>query len=165
MLAGNLAVGTSILTRAGPPVVVQRVETREDKAGIAVYNFIVQDDHTYFVGSVQGGEWVHNAYGAINAGDDLGKIMEGSAYKPTQGDPLSAQQINDVAEQMRDGSIDWSNRDPILVKPNSPLEVLDGHHTVVAAHITGYPIPDEAIKTLGIFNPPVRSWGGISVAP
>lgn len=38
------------MTRAGPAV-VQSVERREGEGGIPVYNLIVQDDHTYFVGN------------------------------------------------------------------------------------------------------------------
>ena len=55
--AGQLAVGTSIVTRAGPNVILERVERRSKE--ITVYNFEVQDFHTYFVG--EDALWVHNA--------------------------------------------------------------------------------------------------------
>ena len=61
VLAGQLAVGNSIVTRAGPPVVVVRIDRIHDAKPVRVYNFTVQDDHTYFVGHANGGEWVHNA--------------------------------------------------------------------------------------------------------
>ena len=54
--AGQLAIGTSIVTRAGPSTVLERFE-RHSKTAI-VYNFEVQDFHTYFVG--KNGLWVHN---------------------------------------------------------------------------------------------------------
>ena len=44
VLAGNLSVGTSILTRAGPSVVVASAAKTHSDAGVSVYNFIVQDD-------------------------------------------------------------------------------------------------------------------------
>ena len=56
--AGRLAVGNAIVTRAGPPVKVMAIE-REALA--TVYNLTVDGDHTYFVGDVDGGVWVHNA--------------------------------------------------------------------------------------------------------
>ena len=67
VLAGNLAVGTSILTRAGPAVVVASVAKTHSDTGVSVYNFIVQDDHTYFVGNQN--EWVHN--GTVGCGFSL----------------------------------------------------------------------------------------------
>jgi hypothetical protein len=61
MSAASLGVGTSIVTRAGPSLTVTAVEERHDaKGGYAVYNFVVPGDHTYFVGTLDGGAWVHN---------------------------------------------------------------------------------------------------------
>jgi RHS repeat-associated protein len=54
--AGELGIGTSIVTRAGPAVAVTKIEVKEQPA--TVYNFEVVDFHTYFVGSGQ--LWVHN---------------------------------------------------------------------------------------------------------
>jgi RHS repeat-associated protein len=54
--AGQLGIGTSIVTRAGPAVQVAKVE-RHDKPA-TVYNFTVEGTHTYFVG--KSGLWVHN---------------------------------------------------------------------------------------------------------
>jgi hypothetical protein len=56
--AGQLGIGTSIVTRAGPAVQVTKVE-RHDKPA-TVYNFTVEDSHTYVVGSRNSGLWVHN---------------------------------------------------------------------------------------------------------
>ena len=54
--AGELGIGTSIVTRAGPSVQLVSVKSG---AAQTVYNFEVEDYHTYFVG--QGEVWVHNA--------------------------------------------------------------------------------------------------------
>ena len=55
--AGELGIGSSIVTRAGPSLAL-----RAATAGAAqtVYNFEVADYHTYFVG--HGEVWVHNTY-------------------------------------------------------------------------------------------------------
>ncbi|MDX1931075.1 MAG: Hint domain-containing protein [Capsulimonadales bacterium] len=65
--AGDLGIGTEILTRAGPPLVVAKVERVTRPEGVAVYNFEVEGDakagekaHSYFVGQASGGAWVHN---------------------------------------------------------------------------------------------------------
>jgi RHS repeat-associated protein len=57
VLAGHLAVGNAIVTRAGPAVKIENIE----QSGVAtVYTFEVADTHTYFVGKTNGGLWVHN---------------------------------------------------------------------------------------------------------
>ena len=58
--AGALAIGNSIVTRAGPALVVKAVKWNHRAQGYDVYNFVVEDDHTYFVGKAHGGAWVHN---------------------------------------------------------------------------------------------------------
>ena len=58
--AGSLAIGNSIVTRAGPPAVVKEVRGHRDSRGITVYNFVVDDNHNYFVGKAGGGVLVHN---------------------------------------------------------------------------------------------------------
>jgi hypothetical protein len=51
---GSLGIGTSIVTSAGPPLVVRSVDWQEHPQGVAVYNFEVESDHTYFVGGTDG---------------------------------------------------------------------------------------------------------------
>ena len=58
--AGGLAIGNSIVTRAGPHLVVKSVQWNRRAEGYDVYNFVVEEDHTYFVGNSNGGAWVHN---------------------------------------------------------------------------------------------------------
>lgn len=58
--AGGLAIGNSIVTRAGPSLVVKAIQWNRRAEGYAVYNFVVEEEHTYFVGLANGGAWVHN---------------------------------------------------------------------------------------------------------
>ena len=58
--AGQLGIGSAIVTRAGPSLVVKSVEREQHAEGLSVYNFEVEEDHTYFVGKAGGGAWVHN---------------------------------------------------------------------------------------------------------
>jgi len=58
---GHLRVGQQIVSRDGEALVVQTIQIRHVEEGVSVYNLTVEDDHTYFVGSADGGEWVHNA--------------------------------------------------------------------------------------------------------
>jgi hypothetical protein len=68
--AGDLGIGTSIVTRAGPSLTVKNVTWQRDNTGgktgdkgdkpFTVYNLTVADDHTYFAGDLDGGLWAHN---------------------------------------------------------------------------------------------------------
>jgi hypothetical protein len=68
--AGDLGIGTSIVTRAGPSLTVKAVNWQRDNTGgktgdkgakpFTVYNLTVADDHTYFAGDLDGGLWAHN---------------------------------------------------------------------------------------------------------
>ncbi len=58
--AQELGIGTSIVTRAGPALAItQRANLTHTARRVAVYNFTVEDYHTYFVG--HSGVLVHNA--------------------------------------------------------------------------------------------------------
>ena len=71
--AGSLGIGTSLVSRAGPALQVTGLTWQKNKAqelaagsssasfgGYTVYNLTVEDDHTFFVGTANGGTWVHN---------------------------------------------------------------------------------------------------------
>jgi hypothetical protein len=68
--AGGLAIGNSIVTRAGPRLFVKSIQWNRRAEGYAVYNFEVEalsgkeadgrNTHSYFVGKASGGAWVHN---------------------------------------------------------------------------------------------------------
>lgn len=63
MPAGGLAVGNAIVTRAGPSLIVQSIKWHRRAEGYAVYNFVVEDDHSYVVGAHNGEVWGHNGVG------------------------------------------------------------------------------------------------------
>jgi hypothetical protein len=58
--AAKLGIGTSIVTRAGPRLVVKKVSRAHSPAGVAVYNLEIVGTHNYFVGTTLGGALVHN---------------------------------------------------------------------------------------------------------
>ena len=85
MEAGSLGIGTSIISRTGPALQVTDLTWKQDKAqelaagsagsrfgGYTVYNLTVADDHTFFVGTANGGTWVHN--GCVT-GNDRGPLL------------------------------------------------------------------------------------------
>ncbi len=75
---GSLGVGTQVVTRAGPALVVKSLTRQSEPKGVAVYNLEVEGDHTYFVGTAGGGLWVHNLCNAadiVNDGVVKGKIL------------------------------------------------------------------------------------------
>src|ERR1051326_7439053 len=57
--AGQLGIGTLIVTRAGPVVKITKVE--RDVGRTKVYNLEAEGFHTFFVGQGNGALWVHNA--------------------------------------------------------------------------------------------------------
>jgi RHS repeat-associated protein len=73
----RLGIGTQVMTRAGPPLVIKSLARHEYPHGIAVYNFEVQGDHTYFVGKANGGTWVHNQCGGTfpNTPEEMDDLM------------------------------------------------------------------------------------------
>jgi len=76
--AGGLAVGNAIVTRAGPALMVQSVSWHRRAVGYSVFNLQIEDDHSYFAGTANGGTWVHNAdYDQALA---LGRGMNSSAW-------------------------------------------------------------------------------------
>lgn len=97
--AGSLGIGSSIVTRAGPPLLVKGIDWQRAKDGaklFTVYNFEVTGSHTYFVGKDNGGAWVHNSCGSdiANPGEYL------SAKAPMQVEPgtnvLEGQYVDDI---------------------------------------------------------------------
>ncbi|MCK4261257.1 MAG: hypothetical protein KAX49_19950 [Halanaerobiales bacterium] len=98
----------SVLVLAGDSYVgVESVEVIEVGHEITVYNFEVQDYHTYFVGS---GIWVHNSCGNFAKGTGNG------------------------IEELGDGSFKITNWDgyPDGSKPQGPFKILEGEEYDVA---------------------------------
>ena len=50
-----------MVTRAVPVLVVSSLVRQSHPQGVLVYNLEVEGDHTYFVGTADGGVWVHNS--------------------------------------------------------------------------------------------------------
>jgi RHS repeat-associated protein len=57
--AGQLGIGTLIVTRAGPAIKLAKAERKAGRT--KVYNLEVEGFHTYFVGQTNAALWVHNA--------------------------------------------------------------------------------------------------------
>lgn len=58
--ASQIGIGTQIVARAGPALVVASISTHSRPEGYLVYNLEVADNHSFFVGSANGGVCVHN---------------------------------------------------------------------------------------------------------
>lgn len=82
---GELKPEMQVITRRGPPLIVKSVTREPHPEGIAVYNFEVEGDHTYFVGKAEGGTWVHNTCLTV---EELENAYN-SATAPYKGGPLS----------------------------------------------------------------------------
>jgi hypothetical protein len=107
--AGSLGIGSLIVSRAGPLLSVSSVTWEREAAGGAdgggpedkpytVYNLTVEDDHTYFVGTVGGGTWVHNA-GCIGTADELFSVSGKAPWHTAPGtDTLEGEYVNDIQQ-------------------------------------------------------------------
>jgi|GEM_PF-1300477 len=94
--AGGLAVGNAIVTRAGPCLVVKSIQWKRRSEGYTVYNLVVAQDHTYFVGNAHGGAWVHNPENCPTSIN--GRLPRNSKYAGKEF-PLS----DDLASKYPDG--------------------------------------------------------------
>ena len=103
--AGELGIGTSIVTRAGPTVQVASSVAGEAQT---VYNFEVADYHTYFVG--QSALWVHNDCGKIPGGTSIAKDFE-VFYTPPH--PKSPDPATDFDEILKVGGKYWFIQDKL----------------------------------------------------
>ena len=102
--AGQLAVGNSIVTRAGPPVVIVGLDRIHLASPVPVYNFTIQDDHTDFVGGANGGEWVHNNDCNVNPAD-IQYTQNCIGSQLTDG-PLEGSSLDDtIAATQQNGSL------------------------------------------------------------
>jgi hypothetical protein len=99
---GQVGIGSEIVTRAGPNLVVQSVSRERFEQGVAVYNFEVEGTHTYFVGNALGGAWVHNNceifFGQKRIAPTFREYSEAS-------DLIRGQRIEDVARALREGKL------------------------------------------------------------
>jgi len=88
--AGSLGIGTQIVTRAGPCATITATRIMTRVAGYTVYNLTVEADHTYFVGKLAGGVWVHNGLlcgpGLEGLVNELAKILGAKYASLAEGD-------------------------------------------------------------------------------
>ena len=139
--AEDLGIGTSIVTHAGPALTLSAVVQgapvglasgtglalggQAHPAGITVYNLRVEDDHTYFVGTLSGGTCVHNANYEIfeRFGSEAEAVEAQEAQKLTQrpGHPNGEKWISDVGEIKRPQGLgqDVTHRMEIKASPGT----------------------------------------------
>lgn len=101
---GKLEIGAKMLTRTGSRLVVISVKSVAHLEGVTVYNFTVDDNHTYFVGSASGGVWVHNS-NCIET-DDEGNSFTRPLYAMESGDWRSA---GGKIKAGRDGEVTYTD--------------------------------------------------------
>jgi hypothetical protein len=103
--AGDLEPGDLVVSSGGGHL---RVASNQDSArSSTVYNFEVEDFHTYFVG--HGAAWVHNQ----TKKDDCGK----KEHDPELGgfkNGISADEITDINKRFNDGSIQTGDVSTVL---------------------------------------------------
>jgi hypothetical protein len=137
--ARGLAIGNAIVTRAGPALIVKSVEWHHRPQGYTVYNFSVEDDHTYFVGVAAGGVWVHNSVGP-NRIDPWG-------LKFTQSDASwffrDGHNIGETAQALREGSLE--DLPPVQVYEENGLLWSMDNRRVLAYRSAGKDIPYEIV--------------------
>jgi len=96
----------------------------------------------------------------------LADALTAAGYKPTQDvDMMIRVKIDQMAQNMVAGTFDWSLIQPwekIILGPDG--EIMDGHHRVVAAVLSGCAIPtDQIYPYSGTCYRPVFAW--IDVLP
>ncbi len=82
---GELKPEMKVITRRGPPLEVKSVTREAHPEGVDVYNLEVEGDHTYFVGTAQGGAWVHNDCAGATLGDLSGLRLSAILKKLEEG--------------------------------------------------------------------------------
>src|SRR5581483_8646764 len=154
---GQLGIGSQIVTRAGPPLVVKSVSRQNHPEGVSVYNLEVEDDHTYFVGKANGGVWVHNTCpvgrGALSNVPELANDPF-LARQPQ----VSGPKIDEMVKRLHDGTWNWAGRE---IKYNGNV-IIDGHYSYIAARLAGIepvmiPSTEPFARTF--------SWGQLVVDP
>jgi hypothetical protein len=99
--------------------------------------------------------------GDANGRQKLADELTAKGLKPTQTKQrFDKAKINDMAEAMKDGTIDWnqSSKQPVILGPAG--QILSGHHRVVAAHLAGIDlasVPGQ-VKTLSRSLRPEYRW-------
>jgi len=185
--AGDLGIGTSIVTRAGPVLTLSAALWSAlpapatglalgggNPGGYHVYNLRVEDDHSYFVGTVHGGTCVHNAdetYGFDTALYARAKEIDAkSGYFKTTTAVATAAKDGDVVKLVASSRKSLTDEQIGLLKPGEIAVTGIGHaeRTIVAYALrNGYQIVDVAASS-GICSKCLRSiykYGGRPASP
>lgn len=85
--AGKLEVGDEILTSEGQKISIEKIEIEVLAEPVYVYNFTVEDFHTYFVSEL--GVWVHNTCLVSKSGSGSVKNWKGQEVKIPDGHIMS----------------------------------------------------------------------------
>ena len=102
-----------------------------------------------------------NAKTIIKKPSEIGKIMKGTPYKPTQGQKaIDINKVNQYADAMKSGNWKWdAMSDPIIT--DSKGAIMSGHHRIIAATIAGVKIPESAIVIYPAATArPIYDWDG-----
>ena len=123
--AGNLLIGDKLVSAIGEDLLIEDYHIELAEESISVYNFQVEDFHTYHVGTI--GVLVHNAnYQEVNP-----KNLE-----PTHNQTKSNRQMNKLIDQIRQNGIQETIK-----------YVVDGHHRLIAAKRLGLiSVPVEEVE-------------------
>lgn len=128
--AGNLLLGDKLVSAIGEDLLIENYNVELIDELVPVYNFQVEDFHTYHVG--ENGVLVHNAnYQEVNPKD----------LEPTHNQTKSNRQMNKLIDQIRQNGIQETIK---YVTHNGIKYVVDGHHRLIAA------------KRLGLISVPVE---------
>ena len=114
----HLKAGDILLTVNGEYVVVEKVQHELLEIPVTVYNFEVEDFHTYYVGD---GVLVHNACGGETPATAKGKKM----HKDWDYGPSVKKEVTIPGAGRADG-IDYINRIVYELKPNNPRAIRQG---------------------------------------
>jgi len=119
---GEIRPEMTVISRRGPPLVVKSATREYHPAGIAVYNFEVEDDHAYFVGTAQGGAWVHNIGDCLPSYANPGDIVTESEEEALR----EAARLHGINEPFAIERKPMYGNNPNLVGPKGePWETVD----------------------------------------
>jgi hypothetical protein len=117
--AGGLNVGDKIVDGNGTDLVVKSITwQRDEKSPFTVYNLTVQDDHSYFIGTLNGGAWVHNSC------EDVAQYLTKELISQGRRIPGEIRAIPRLVEQYGGRAANWSKKvSGILEHPETGEDV------------------------------------------
>ena len=135
LAAGKLSMGDEIMNASGGSYPVECVELEEKQE--TVYNFQVEDYHTYYVG--ENSVLVHND--CPEGGSETSSPYE---LEATHSQTSSKKNMNKLIEDIKNNGINETIK---YVEHNGQKYVVDGHHRLIAAKRLGIKeIPIEKVE-------------------